>query len=351
MTVPVVENLRADKWRTLSPEAKLWALGDLERGLAEQEDRNACPVQFISPAELAKAREEGRKVSGYYSDKDRVVYINPDDLSEGTQPYEATDTLFHESRHAYQHHIVENPEKAPEQAEQWQWNLQEGYVPPSKDRRDKLGSHLYRFQPVEDDANEVALRRNIELYGEQFQDPAFEQWRAETEYREAQDRESAHNLLGPEYVSRAEGYAHDQFRRRTEQQSLESQPRESEGAVPGALSRPEAEELGEEAGERAGQVAGEAAAGPAGAAAGEAAGRETGRATGEAAEEASERAGLSVEPPADAVQETAEEASETGAQSDEAQVDAAQEAADEAPTAPSEQEEDRDYDYGYGYGY
>jgi len=326
VAVPSVAGLRYRNWRERSTHDRIAALQEMEDALAKQEERDACTVRLMSECPYVSA-DDRPNTRGLQ--RGQEIWINDrfvsDQSATAESPAMATETLFHESEHAYQDHVAANPELAedPQQLQDFTMNRGPGYFTQEQD-----GDALYLSQPVEKDARDVARERTEEFYGGETADSSgYLGHRQRTEAEEGLNHRTCVDHLGDNYEQIARQKAFERYQRHETYQQARAEADETltqQEGQPGQPAAPaDAEELGEEAG----------------------------RATEEAAEEASERAGLSAEPPADAVQKTAEEASETAAQSDEAQVDPAQEAAHKAPTAPSEQEEDRDYDYGYGYGY
>lgn len=210
MTVPRIENLRRENWAGLSPSEKLQALQDLENGLAAQENRNPVKVGFI-PDKYYKTEEDHKNLYGLYVPKgvdengveqDERIYINEDLLTNSTTPYAAVETQFHESRHAYQTALTEDPNLAttPQELDDIGKNLHGGYLD-----NEKFGYDYYRWQPSEKDANETARAKTDELYMSEFQDMGYQ----DSDYYdnrgavEAAEIKSATENIGEDYIEQA----------------------------------------------------------------------------------------------------------------------------------------------------
>ena len=191
MPVPKIEALRFENWTKLTQvNDRLQALQDIENGLAAQEKRDPCEVKFF-PEDKIKSG-----LMGEYVDQDKSIYINPE-LVVSNEPYAATETAFHESRHAYQAHIARHPEQAEnqEQAKDWQMTEQGGYL-----TYQKYGYNKYRWQPEEKDANQVAHQSTDELYGQEFGDTqGYPKYRAEQEQQINDDIFRAQQQYGQDY--------------------------------------------------------------------------------------------------------------------------------------------------------
>jgi len=163
MTIPGIDGLRVENWRNWSVDKRLEELQNLENSVAAQQNRTPCTVSFV-PEEAYEYPEDHQALRGYHSSKG--IFIN-EDLVKADKPYLATETLFHEDQHDYQEHLAQQPE-TPEDTQELQdfrKNTSDGYLTDKKD-----GYPLYRWQPIEKDANEVARQRTDQLYSEEFGD-------------------------------------------------------------------------------------------------------------------------------------------------------------------------------------
>lgn len=205
--MPRIINLRAEDWRTLDVNARLAALQDLENRLAMQESRDPCTVRLIPEAKYSSAGEKER-LRGFHVYENKDIFIN-DRLVSADQPYEATETLFHEARHAYQQHVAQQrPDLAadPAQLEDFQKNYGPGYLSPERD-----GPAYYLWQPTEKDARAIGRERTEQLYGQEFADKTgYLRYRQQREGEEASYRLRGENL-GSNYEELARQKAYDRY--------------------------------------------------------------------------------------------------------------------------------------------
>lgn len=217
--MPYISGLRADIWKQSSPDERIAALSELENFLAEQEGRQ--PSQVISADLPSSTRGEH-----YFQDSTEYIALNQSLVNDSEEPYQATETLFHESRHSYQHHVVENPELAEDQAQLESWQLSEngGYIQPNE-----INHSFYRWQPVELDANEVARSRTDELYQETFQDTEqYPDYKAQKEQEVADEIEYAKTDLGENYIEEARQAMMENYQRQQDRSNEFSSQETSE---------------------------------------------------------------------------------------------------------------------------
>ena len=227
--MPYIPGLRADIWARSSPKDRLTALSELENHLAEREGRQPCQVN---------SEDLGAGTRGVYSPQNATITLNENLLDESAStPYQAVETLFHESRHAYQHHVVENPELAKDKAQLEDWTISEkgGYIQPNKVE----DYPIYRWQPTEMDANQVARERTDELYQETFQDNRqYPSYKAQKELEIEDDIEYAKGVLGENYIEAARQEMIEEYQR---QQGLNSEPVAENGGGEEAIPKDEEE--------------------------------------------------------------------------------------------------------------
>jgi len=209
MGMPCILGLRSDIWAKSSPTERVAALQELENYFAHQDGRQPC--QIHSSNELAKGVNGVHK---FGPDGNERIDINANLIQPSqTQPYQAVETLCHESRHAYQHHVVNNPELAENQdkLQDWQMNLDGGYLEPPETPETRplqdeyfLDYSEYRWQPVEADANDVARRRTDELYQDTFEDTTqYPAYKEEKERELVLEEVYAEDYLGENYKEEA----------------------------------------------------------------------------------------------------------------------------------------------------
>ncbi len=301
MSLPNIPGLRLDNWVS-DPENRLDALRALETHLAKQELRNPCQLDVQN-------LDTNTYGQHYYKDGIEHIDLNSS-IVNAPHPYQAVETLFHESRHAYQNHIVQNSEMAQDQVRlhDWQMSAEGGYVNPNE----TLNYSDYRFQPTEVDAREVARNRTDDLYQGTFRDTTLY-----TDYKEQKELEIVDaieyakneyqlgdNLSEKEIVAAIQAEARQAMISKYEFQKGEDLDINKAQSIPSSdLSDSMSEQTNEEIAKSAGEIASNVTGGPAGA--------EAGKIAGEAASEAqtktAEVIGQSTEEPINAVENTAKE--------------------------------------------
>ncbi|MBN1920206.1 MAG: hypothetical protein JW892_03095 [Anaerolineae bacterium] len=145
-----VKGLTQAEWEKLDSEARIKTLQKVEDALAAAQGR--------SPVKIQKANLDPG-TNGVYRGSETPPFIDIDeDLLAKNDLHATLTTLAHESRHAYQHHAIENANVHPdaEQVESWRTNFDDGnYIEPEKNPKG------YWNQPVERDARH---------YGDYFAD-------------------------------------------------------------------------------------------------------------------------------------------------------------------------------------
>lgn len=208
MGMPYILRLRSDIWATSSPNERIAALQELEDYFAMQDGRET-PCQVNLSTEL----DEGVNGVHYFGENgEEQIDINTD-LIQQNEPYQSVETLCHESRHAYQHHVVNNPELAEneDQLQDWQMNLKGGYLEPPEEPESRplqdeyyLDYSEYRWQPVEADANDVARQQTDELYQDTFEDTTqYSAYKEEKEHELVLEQVYAEDYLGENYEEEA----------------------------------------------------------------------------------------------------------------------------------------------------
>ncbi len=176
MFIPIVPLFQRELWAKSSMDDRIKALQDAESQLAENEQRVPCQIKVL-PEELSQV-VNGSFLAGDHginplSGKEEIR-LNPCILGKNT-PYQSVETLYHESEHAFQTHAVKNPQEVNLKAKVngWAENKEVYFPPPSSEGNApeySLDNALYRYQPLEVDAENVAWARMDATYLEHFQD-------------------------------------------------------------------------------------------------------------------------------------------------------------------------------------
>lgn len=111
----IINQLNESEWKRMGQEERLALLQKFENSLAAFSGRDACQIRVI-PEEMLKEEED---LNGFYSRKEHCIYVHPNYLNSqmsipgvSTFHFGAALTLIaHEGRHAWQHYVVEHPEK------------------------------------------------------------------------------------------------------------------------------------------------------------------------------------------------------------------------------------------------
>ena len=136
------------KWRRLNPQKRLKVFQQLENIQAKKLGRPACTV-------VPKTWEENPNMNGQFLSKGNTIELNSKFMLENNLRFFGMATLFHEGRHAYQHHLCYGGKKVRRftRAYKWKKNFQ-GYVGGDADKYS-----FYSMQPIERDANKYAILR------------------------------------------------------------------------------------------------------------------------------------------------------------------------------------------------
>ena len=191
--------LNIDGWQSAATDQRLDSLQELENAAANDEGRPPCEVHLDPNSDLHPS------LLGSWNKGE--ISINAECLNN-PEPYEAVETIFHESRHAHQEYVISHPELAGESGtlQEWSENIHGGYLSPHKD-----GFSSYRFQPIEADANTAARERTDNLYSDHFEDEQYAAYRNDVESREALYRVRAEAELGPHYEEMARERMHEAY--------------------------------------------------------------------------------------------------------------------------------------------
>lgn len=210
MTVSEINGLKQEQWAENPVQIRLNSLQELETSLAAQENRDPSVVRTMFDDGITSGEFKAAHTDENGVQHDNTIFVNAKHLANDN-PYQAVETLFHESRHAYQEHLVNNPDQAsdPTQLEEWKINnSNEGYL-----NHEVWDYDVYRWQPIEADANRVARERTDQLYGQQFADPEYENFRQTRESQIAAEIEAARSnpMLGENYEEAARDLSYYQY--------------------------------------------------------------------------------------------------------------------------------------------
>lgn len=175
MFTPNVPQFERKHWLISSQQTRLEAMQEGERQLAASENRTPCEVRLLPEEYIPQSPEDGYIAGRHGFDPDsgkEFIELNPI-LIDNDEPYQAVHTLFHESRHAYQSHAIQDSttQEDPEKVASWKKNLDRSvYFQPGTEQAPDLEDAYYRYQPVEADANQAAQERMDTLYQDQLQD-------------------------------------------------------------------------------------------------------------------------------------------------------------------------------------
>lgn len=151
--VPSMKDFLPETWNTLNREDRLLRLQYAEDMAAQRDGRY--------PRTISAQKMDG--LFGLFDPKipDTIFinedFLNPDADAEKYNPYEALLTMYHEGRHSYQHGCAFLKEKNEEDAltvELWKINNVKYHK-----AQGFRGRTFYRFQPIEEDAENFALEK------------------------------------------------------------------------------------------------------------------------------------------------------------------------------------------------
>jgi len=211
MSYSGVNQLRLENWSVMDTSARLEVLQNLESQLASQEGRTENTIRFFpdnvpeNQRGLFVPESRVENEQGYQ----KGIYINSKLVEDKEEPYQAVETTFHESRHAYQYHCSQNPEGSKEEpsvVEDWEKNYKGGYLSyPQNDYS------MYRYQPVEKDANEVARLRTDDLFENQLVDKQYNNHKEAVLALNQRDQVLAEYKYGRNYESIAQEQMHNTY--------------------------------------------------------------------------------------------------------------------------------------------
>ncbi len=142
----VYNKFKFRKWDKLSLEDRAFAFQKLEMIQARKLHRPVAQVIF---------REMDEHLKGQFIPERNIIFLNKMFVTEDSLRFDGMFTLFHEGRHAFQHHVCFSGEELGifSKARKWKKNFG-GYINGAEDEYS-----FYAMQPVERDANKYALSR------------------------------------------------------------------------------------------------------------------------------------------------------------------------------------------------
>jgi hypothetical protein len=181
-----IEEMKPEKWKTLSKERKIWVLDQCGKALRDAYNHPNPPL-FTERTNSNKLGDYGDgwsyKKTAIYA-RDYRITLNEEGINEmnkklsGDDPRVALETYTHEFRHSYQceqAHAFDQGLQVddPEKAQEWSGNLGKNYklapdpetakADPEKYIRDY---EEYKNQPVEKDAREFESKISSKIYGD-----------------------------------------------------------------------------------------------------------------------------------------------------------------------------------------
>lgn len=213
MALPFSDNFRQENWVQMSREDKLTALLDYESELAAMEGREPCSSIGIIPEDNRKMQGDQALLRGQYHDGEILL---DQSLLDSETPYQAMETYFHEAQHAYQDYAIKNPGFHENESEVAEWQINQDAYIESGGLNDQS---MYRFQPLESNANDVARERTDELFEGMYQDNSkYLDYQSEKEYEELLDRTIAERAHGSNYEEKASLEVHQRWHQQLEQE-------------------------------------------------------------------------------------------------------------------------------------
>lgn len=158
-----VEELKYEKWSTLTPRERVAVLNKVEQEIARIEHRPPLRVN----TEIMRLTSLGYQSAGQSRIALNSLYVN---MNKPEVHREVIDTIIHEGRHAYQHYNVDVRciHESMAEVEQWRENFYDpryGYfkyygqkieIPFGDNKHYDAAWRLYYYQPVETDARRFA---------------------------------------------------------------------------------------------------------------------------------------------------------------------------------------------------
>lgn len=196
------EDFHTDKWSKMTKDERLSLLQKLENTISMKENRQA---RTIVAEDMSKFHKPGSsKVTiGYYSFKTPdVLHLNEMFLEDDSKfgNYIAARNVLHEGRHAYQDDVVRGKipdhKESDETVELWKMNHAATggiYYLSENDWS------LYRFQPVEDDANIFASMNMQYIEKKVSNDISYQEYSTYVRMKDSRADRVATMLYGANY--------------------------------------------------------------------------------------------------------------------------------------------------------
>lgn len=145
-----IAEIQPEVWETLDADERLATLQGIEERMAE--------IQGRPPTELSSAPLEPGTCGGYTRGEGITLseeHLGSNDVAE------IVDTVVHEGRHAYQDHVIQNPDASHNQVLSQSWSENwDNYL-----TAEDYGQEVYQGQPIEADAWNYAGRVREQLFG------------------------------------------------------------------------------------------------------------------------------------------------------------------------------------------
>ncbi len=178
------------KWRRLEPRKRLQVFQKLENIQAKKMKRPAYTV--------VAANWEDENLNGQCTNDKQIIQLNSKFVFNSSLRFLGMATLFHEGRHAFQHHVCFGKKKVRRFTKAYKWrNNFLGYVNGENDKYS-----FYSMQPIERDANKYAIIRMKKFRHRFRREPLFNQALMEKVEDFANTKDLAKKELGMFYKLR-----------------------------------------------------------------------------------------------------------------------------------------------------
>jgi len=188
-------------WKNQTPQERIEYLQTLATQVADRDGRTNAPYVTHSGTQSS------------YDHDSRTIAINPNFINHD-EPYNAIESMFHESCHAQQKHVIDNPDLAesPEQLK----NIQDNEVAYIQEKEDPF---VYHLQPQEQQARQSARTDMEQMFGDQ-DNTAYAQHRASRDARNAEwDADAADHVNTQPQFQEFSGTAQDKVNQYIAQQA------------------------------------------------------------------------------------------------------------------------------------
>jgi hypothetical protein len=201
--MPDLSAFELSNWENLSAAQRVKALQEIEDMMALKLGRQ--------PRSVAPSSRIDDDLGAYYPSNSDFLFINHDLIGSDTDSYLAVETVIHEGRHAYQDDCITN--KTTPLSEDagkvsfWSHNMPErgGYY-------EDADYTIYRYQPIEADANDFARDVLVSFKSFLQHDPAYRQFCIDRELDDLKTSTDARSDFGEDYERKIAQRIEDQYK-------------------------------------------------------------------------------------------------------------------------------------------